>query len=142
MSSSQARYARARHQALRLRPDGVKIHTEDCARILGAVDQQKYFLANQENLVNVTTQNSSDPFGEAFEAIRRFVVDIMVGNGDGHLKSWSFIFPDGNRDRILTFQLFMREREMLLAPSSGQPAAAGTSLVPESQYLAFRIVGL
>lgn len=81
-------------------PDGVRIHTEDFAQILGAVDQQKYFMANQETLVNVTKRFSSDPFGDVFEAIRRLVVDIMVGNGDGHLKNWSFIFPDGVHPRL------------------------------------------
>lgn len=43
--------------------------------------------------MNVTKRFSSDPFGEAFEAIRRSVVDIMVGNGDGHLKTGHSFFP-------------------------------------------------
>lgn len=28
------------------------------------------------------------------------VVDIMLGNCDGHLKNWSFIYPDGRHPRV------------------------------------------
>src|SRR3546814_10651998 len=35
---------------------------------------------------------STDRRGDILETIRRVVVDILVGNGDNHLKNWSFIF--------------------------------------------------
>lgn len=76
-------------------PNGVRIHTEDFAQIVGAVGDQKYFRANQETLLNIIKRFTGDPIGEILEGVRRMVVDIMAGNGDGHLKNWSFVFPDG-----------------------------------------------
>jgi serine/threonine-protein kinase HipA len=74
---------------------GVRIHTEDFAQLFGAVADQKYFLANQESMIRAVRRFSKDPIGATIEGFRRLVVDIMVGNGDGHMKNWSFIFPDG-----------------------------------------------
>ena len=76
-------------------PEGVRIHTEDFAQIVGAVGDQKYFRANQDTLLNIIKRFTRDPIGGILEGIRRIVVDIMIGNGDGHLKNWSFIYPDG-----------------------------------------------
>jgi serine/threonine-protein kinase HipA len=77
----------------------MRIHTEDFSQILGATDEQKYFWANQDTIVNVTKRFSADPLGDAFEAIRRLVIDIMIGNGDGHLKNWSLLLQDGRTAR-------------------------------------------
>ena len=76
-------------------PDWVRIHTEDFAQIVEAVHDQKYFLANQETVLNIIKRFSSDMIGQVLEGIRRIVVDIMIGNGDAHLKNWSFTYPDG-----------------------------------------------
>jgi len=76
-------------------PEGVRIHTEDFAQIIGAVGDQKYFRANQDTLLNIIRRFANDPIGGILEGVRRMVVDIMVGNGDGHLKNWSFVFLDG-----------------------------------------------
>lgn len=76
-------------------PGGVRIHTEDFAQIVGAIGDQKYFRANQETLLNIIRRFAIDSIGEILEGVRRIVVDIMIGNGDGHLKNWSFIYPDG-----------------------------------------------
>lgn len=74
--------------------DGVRIHTEDFAQIVGAIGDQKYTWANQETLLNIVRRFSGDPIGEVLEGIRRIVVDVMVGNGDDHLKNWSFLYAD------------------------------------------------
>jgi serine/threonine-protein kinase HipA len=76
-------------------PEGIRIHTEDFAQIVGAVGDQKYFRANQDTCLNIVKRFTVDPIGEILEGIRRILVDIMVGNGDGHLKNWSFMYLDG-----------------------------------------------
>jgi serine/threonine-protein kinase HipA len=81
-------------------PDEIRIHTEDFAQIIGAVGDQKYTRANQDTLLNVVRRFSDDPIGAILEGVRRIVVDIMVGNGDGHLKNWSFVFPDGTTPKL------------------------------------------
>jgi serine/threonine-protein kinase HipA len=81
-------------------PDGIRIHTEDFAQIVGAVGDQKYFRANQDTVLNIIRRFTADSIGEILEGVRRIVVDIMVGNGDGHLKNWSFTYPDGISPRL------------------------------------------
>jgi serine/threonine-protein kinase HipA len=72
-----------------------RIHTEDFAQILGAVGNQKYSKANVETTVRLVARFTPDPASSVLEMVRRIVVDIMLGNGDAHLKNTSFIYPDG-----------------------------------------------
>jgi serine/threonine-protein kinase HipA len=74
---------------------GQRIHIEDFAQVIGAIHDQKYAMANQSTLVRLVGLFSTDKRGEMLQAVRRLVVDIMVGNSDSHLKNWSFILPDG-----------------------------------------------
>jgi serine/threonine-protein kinase HipA len=105
----------------------VRIHTEDFSQILGATDDQKYFWANQDTIVNVVKRFSTDPLGDSFEALRRLVVDIMLGNGDGHLKNWSFLFADGRTPRltpaydIVSTLTYQRDRMALKLSGSSDP---------------------
>lgn len=81
-------------------PGEVRIHTEDFAQIAGAINDDKYFKWNQETLLHSIRRFSVDPIGDVLEGLRRLVVDIMLGNCDGHLKNWSFIYPDGRHPRL------------------------------------------
>jgi serine/threonine-protein kinase HipA len=72
-----------------------RIHMEDFAQILGAVGDQKYSKANVETMVRLVSRFTPDPVGGVLEMVRRIVVDIMIGNGDSHLKNTSFLYPDG-----------------------------------------------
>ncbi|MFT3940315.1 type II toxin-antitoxin system HipA family toxin [Rhodopseudomonas sp.] len=74
---------------------GKRIHIEDFAQVLGSIHDQKYSMANQATVVKLAGLFSSAKRIEMLEAIRRLVVDIIVGNSDSHLKNWSFILPDG-----------------------------------------------
>ncbi|MEK1852266.1 MAG: HipA domain-containing protein [Phyllobacterium sp.] len=67
---------------------------EDFAQILGAVGNQKYTKGNEATVMNIVHRFSADPRGELLEAVRRIVVNILLGNGDAHLKNWSFLYPD------------------------------------------------
>ncbi|SDO47773.1 type II toxin-antitoxin system HipA family toxin [Afipia sp. GAS231] len=81
-------------------PGNIRIHTEDFAQIAGAIDIDKYFRWNQETLMNSVKRFSADPIGDLLEALRRLVIDMMLGNCDGHLKNWSFAYPDGRHARL------------------------------------------
>ncbi|MGY3582152.1 serine/threonine-protein kinase HipA [Bradyrhizobium sp. USDA 4341] len=76
-------------------PGGRRIHMEDFAQVMGSIHDQKYTMANQSTLVRLVGLFADDKRGEMLQAIRRIVVDVMIGNGDSHLKNWSFILPDG-----------------------------------------------
>src|SRR5688572_28877251 len=62
---------------------------------MGAVGDQKYARANEESVVNAVRRFSESGMGAVEEAIRRIVVNLLIGNTDAHLKNWSLIFRDG-----------------------------------------------
>lgn len=70
-----------------------RIHIEDAGQVLGVWGERKYTQGNTETIVNMIARFSSDWRGDVLEAVRRIVVDVLIGNGDNHLKNWSFIFP-------------------------------------------------
>jgi serine/threonine-protein kinase HipA len=72
-----------------------RVHMEDFAQILGAVGNQKYSKANIETMVRLAARFTPDPAATVLEMVRRIVVDIMLGNGDSHLKNTSFLYADG-----------------------------------------------
>jgi serine/threonine-protein kinase HipA len=75
--------------------NGRRIHIEDFAQILEAVGDQKYTLANDETNLNMIRRFTGDWSGNLLEGVRRVIVNLMLGNGDAHLKNWSFIYKQG-----------------------------------------------
>lgn len=82
------------------RDDGTRIHMEDLAQILGAVGERKYTMANTETVLHAITRFSALWKDDTLEGMRRVAADVLIGNGDNHLKNWSFLFPDGRRARL------------------------------------------
>ena len=80
--------------------DGTRIHIEDAAQILGAVADRKYTMGTTETVINMVSRFSTDPRGDILEAARRVVADVLLGNGDNHLKNWSFRFPAPSEVRL------------------------------------------
>lgn len=74
-------------------PGGGRVHMEDTAQILSAWGDQKYTKANTETVLNMIRRFSTDWREDIMEGFRRIVADILIGNGDNHLKNWSFYFP-------------------------------------------------
>lgn len=79
---------------------GERIHVEDFAQVMGSIHDQKYTMANQSTLVKLVGLFAADKRGEMLQAVRRLVVDVMIGNGDSHLKNWSFMLPDGTTPEL------------------------------------------
>ncbi len=79
---------------------GRRIHIEDAAQIVGAVGERKYTMANYESVLNTIKRFSTDWRIDIMEGFRRAVVDVLIGNGDNHLKNWSFIFPGPGEIRL------------------------------------------
>lgn len=71
---------------------GEKIHIEDFAQVFGVYPEKKYQTASYRNIAEVIWAEASEK--EMVEFIRRFVFNALIGNGDMHLKNWSFIYPD------------------------------------------------
>ena len=79
---------------------GARIHIEDAGQVLGAVDVHKYTMATTDTVMNMVRRFSTDSRADLAEAFRRVTVDILVGNGDNHLKNWSFCFPKAGEIRL------------------------------------------
>ena len=72
-----------------------RIHTEDFAQVLVKYPQQKYDSANYEQIGRVLYQYSGDALADAQQYARRLLINILLANGDAHLKNWSLLYRDG-----------------------------------------------
>lgn len=80
------------------RRDGVRIHQEDFAQVLGLYPWEKYDRFNYETIGNVLRAVAGP---EAFfEYARRLAFVVLSGNGDAHHKNWSLLYPDGRRAEL------------------------------------------
>lgn len=73
-----------------------RVHTEDFAQILGLYPTEKYQKANYEQLGKILYQTSSKGFDDIQQMARRLLINILLGNGDAHIKNWTIDY----RDRI------------------------------------------
>lgn len=81
-------------------PDDTRTHVEDAAQIIGAVGERKYTMATTETVINMASRFSTDRRADILEAVRRVVADVLLGNGDNHLKNWSFRFASPGEIRL------------------------------------------
>ncbi len=75
------------------RVNGVKIHQEDFAQIFNQFAVDKYKDRSYANIAAVINHFAGEE--QMKEFIRRLVFNVFIGNGDMHLKNWSFVYPDG-----------------------------------------------
>jgi serine/threonine-protein kinase HipA len=70
---------------------------EELAQVLNiptAVETAKYRRANFETVASIIgALCGTDSVGDV---IARIVLNILIGNGDAHLKNWSILYPDGS----------------------------------------------
>lgn len=76
------------------RSSGDRIHMEDFAQILVKYPQEKYRSGNYQQIGRILYQYTSDSLGDVQQFARRLLVNILLANGDAHLKNWSVIYPD------------------------------------------------
>ncbi len=73
--------------------DGKRIHIEDFAQVYNIYPDKKYEGVSFANIAGMVWALTSEAGLTDF--IRRLTFTIITGNGDMHLKNWSFIYPDG-----------------------------------------------
>ena len=71
------------------------IHIEDFAQVFGVYPDAKYENASHTSILKVLANEADDI--SIVEFIRRMTYNILIGNGDMHLKNWSLIYPDRRR---------------------------------------------
>ena len=72
-----------------------RIHSEDFAQILGKYAYEKYTGGNYQQIAKILYQYSENGIADVKQMARRLLVNILLGNGDAHLKNWSVIYRDG-----------------------------------------------
>ncbi len=69
-----------------------RIHTEDFAQVYGVYPHKKYDGVNYSNLANMVENVAGTK--QTAQFIKRLIFNMLIGNGDMHLKNWSFIYRD------------------------------------------------
>jgi serine/threonine-protein kinase HipA len=82
------------------RKGGQRIHMEDFAQVLVKQPSQKYGASNYENIGKVLYQYSGDGLADVQQFARRLLVNILLANGDAHLKNWSLLYSDMRTPRL------------------------------------------
>lgn len=77
-----------------------RVHTEDFAQIFQYYPVDKYQRANYEEIGAVLRRFSGDSLADIQQFARRLLVNILLGNGDAHLKNWSVIYKDKQTPRL------------------------------------------
>jgi serine/threonine-protein kinase HipA len=77
---------------------GSMVHIEDFAQIYGVYAEDKYKKASNRNIASVVAAESDH--ADIAEFVRRLVFNVLIGNGDMHLKNWSLIYPDRRNARL------------------------------------------
>ncbi|MCB1688798.1 MAG: type II toxin-antitoxin system HipA family toxin [Halioglobus sp.] len=76
------------------RQNGERIHMEDFAQLLVKYPQDKYSSANYQQIGKILYDYAGDGLGDVQQLARRLLVNILLANGDAHLKNWSVLYPD------------------------------------------------
>ena len=81
------------------RNDGQKVHMEDFAQAMGKRPYDKYSqFVDYTDVTRLIDQVCSD--ADVIDFSRRLMFNAIVGNGDMHLKNWSFVYSDGRAPKL------------------------------------------
>ena len=81
------------------RSPGGRIHIEDFAQVLGRFGAGEGKYRSTVETVAAIAYRGRDR-ASLREMVRRSVFNLLVGNGDAHLKNWSLIYPDRRTARL------------------------------------------
>ena len=76
------------------RDNDARIHMEDFAQVLVKYPHEKYNSASYEQIAKIIYQFTGDGLANAQQFARRLLVNILLANGDAHLKNWSLLYKD------------------------------------------------
>ena len=97
------------------RAEGRRVHMEDFAQILVKYPHEKYTSASYATIGKIIHDYSGDGLADARQFARRLLVNILLANGDAHLKNWSLLYPDQVTPRlspaydIVTTRVYMED---------------------------------
>ena len=92
--------ALAVHRFDRKGADG-RVHMEELAQVMNIPTKPDVMKYKRGNLETVASYVGALAGPEAVgEVIDRIVLNVIIGNGDAHLKNWAFLYPDGRTPEL------------------------------------------
>ncbi len=82
------------------RNENQRIHMEDFAQVLVKYPHEKYNSASYEQIAKILYTFSGEGIADAQQFARRLLVNILLANGDAHLKNWSLLYSDQVTPRL------------------------------------------
>ncbi len=82
------------------RSDNRRIHMEDFAQVLVKYPHEKYNSASYEQIAKILYNFSGAGLADAQQFARRLLVNILLANGDAHIKNWSLLYSDQITPRL------------------------------------------
>ena len=82
------------------RNEGQRIHMEDFAQVLVKYPHEKYNSGNYEQIARILYQFSEDGLSDTQQLARRLLANILLANGNAHLKNWSLLYVDKITPRL------------------------------------------
>jgi serine/threonine-protein kinase HipA len=77
-----------------------RIHMEDFAQVLVKYPHEKYNAGNYEQIGRILYEFSEDGLADIQQFACRLLVNILLANGDAHLKNWSLFYPNQISPRL------------------------------------------
>ncbi len=81
------------------RHENGRVHVEDFAQVFNVRPTQKYGRANYDMIALVLLQYAGG-LADLKELTRRLAFNVIMGNGDAHIKNWSLIYDNPTRPRL------------------------------------------
>jgi serine/threonine-protein kinase HipA len=72
---------------------GVRIHQEDFAQVTNVRHSKRYGGLSYASIARIVRSVAGEDYFD--EVVRRTAFNVLIGNGDAHLKNWSLSYPDG-----------------------------------------------
>ena len=126
------------------RTAGDRVHMEDFAQVLGRFGSGEGKYQASVEIVAAIAYRGQDR-ASLREMVRRTVFNLLIGNGDAHLKNWSLIYPDRKRARLSPAYDLVCTAVYLPAPGDpelGLPFLGATRLSEVSREHFARLKGL
>jgi len=82
------------------RSESGRVHTEDFAQLFELYAHDKYRGKNYEQIAAYIYDWGSDPLADVQQMARRLLANILLANGDAHVKNWSMIYPNQTGVRL------------------------------------------
>lgn len=81
--------------------EGGRVHSEDFAQVFFEFAHNKYANQNYEQIGRLIYQKTYQGQQDIVQMALRLLANILLGNGDAHIKNWSLLYPDG-RNPVLS----------------------------------------